>query len=67
MSESELSHRGLMKMGNAKLDYLIEIEKVERFIRQNGETAEVNDYMRQAEDKYRKRVSQIYSEDKTLI
>ena len=66
MSESELSHRGLMKMANAKMDYIIELGKIERFIRKNGETAEVNDYMRNVDDKYKKRVHQIYEEDRTL-
>lgn len=66
MSESELSHRGLMKMANAKMDYIIELGKVERFIRKNGETEEVNDYMRNVDDKYKKRVHQIYEEDRTL-
>jgi len=66
MSESELSHRGLMKISNAKLDYIIELGKVERFIRKNGETPEVNRYMAQADEKYKKRVNQIYAEDKML-
>lgn len=66
MSKSQLSHRGLMKMANAKMDYLIELGKVERFIRKNGETPEVNGYMAQADEKYKKRVHQIYAEDKLL-
>lgn len=66
MSESELSHRGLMKIANAKMDYIIELGKIERFILKNGETEEVNDYMRNVDDKYKKRVHQIYEEDRTL-
>lgn len=66
MSESELSHRGLMKMANAKMDYIIELGRVERFIRKNGETQEINEYMAKVHDKYTKRVHQIYAEDKLL-
>lgn len=66
MSESELSHRGLMKMANAKMDYIIELGKVERFISKNGETKEVNDYMAKVDENYKKRVHQIYAEDKLL-
>lgn len=66
MSESELSHRGLMKIANAKMDYLIELEKVERFIRKNGDTEDVNRYMETVEDRFKKRVHQIYAEDRTI-
>lgn len=66
MNESQLSHRGLMKMANAKMDYIIELEKVERFIRKNGETEEINRYMVDVEDRFKKRVHHIYAEDKLL-
>ena len=66
MSESELSHRGLMKMANAKMDYIIELGKVERFIRKNGETQEINEYMAKVDENYKKRVRQIYAEDKSI-
>lgn len=66
MSESELSHRGLMKMANAKMDYIIELGRVERFIRKNGETQEINEYMAKVHDNYTRRVHQIYAEDKLL-
>lgn len=64
--ENGLSHRGLMKMANAKLDYLLEMSKVERFIQKNGETEEINRYSALADEKYKQRVQQIYAEDKTL-
>jgi len=64
--ENGLSHRGLMKMANAKLDYLLELNKVERFVRKNGETPEILRYSELADKKYTKRVQQIYAEDKTL-
>ena len=64
--ENGLSHRGLMKMANAKLDYLLEIGRVERFIQKNGETEEINRYSALADEKYKQRVQQIYAEDKTL-
>ena len=66
MNESELSHRGLMKMANAKLDYLLELNKVEQFIRKNGETDEIRRYSASASDKFKQRTQQIYAEDKTL-
>ena len=66
MNESQLSHRGLMKMANAKMDYLIELEKVERFIRKNGETEDVNRYMEAVEDRFKHTVHKIYAEDKQL-
>ena len=65
-NESELSHRGLMKLANAKLDYLIEMNRVENFIRKNGETDEVKKYSSDVSEKYSKRVRQIYAEDKLL-
>ena len=55
-----------MKMANAKMDYIIELGKVERFISKNGETKEVNDYMVKVDENYKKRVHQIYAEDKML-
>ena len=64
--ENGLSHRGLMKMANAKLDYLLEMSRVERFIQKNGETEEINRYSALADEKYKQRVQQIYAEDKTL-
>lgn len=64
--ENGLSHRGLMKMANAKLDYLLEMGKIERFIRKNGETEEINHHAALADEKYKQRVQQIYAEDKTL-
>lgn len=64
--ENGLSHRGLMKMANAKLDYLLEMGRVERFIQKNGETEEINHYSVLAGEKYKQRVQQIYAEDKTL-
>jgi len=66
MSESGLSHRGLMKMANAKLDYLLELRKIDGFIAKNGETEEVNNYAIAVEDKYKNRVKQIYAEDRRL-
>lgn len=66
MSESELSHRGLMKMANAKLDYLLELRKIDGFIAKNGETEEVNRYATAVEEKYKSRVRQIYAEDKMI-
>ena len=66
MSDSQLSHRGLMKMANAKMDYIIELGKVEMFIRKNGETQEINDYMAKVDENYKKRVRQIYAEDKSI-
>ena len=66
MNESELSHRGLMKLANAKLDYLLEMSKVESFIRKNGETEEIMRYASSSSEKYNKRVRQIYAEDKLL-
>lgn len=66
ISENGLSHRGLMKMANAKLDYLLEMGRVERFIRKNGETEEVLKYATEAEEKYYKRIRQIYADDKIL-
>ena len=65
-SENGLSHRGLMKMANAKLDYLLEMSKVERFIQKNGETEEINHYSALADEKYRQRVNQIYADDRKL-
>lgn len=65
-NENGLSHRGLMKMANAKLDYLLEMSRVERFIQKNGETEEINHYSALADEKYKQRVQQIYAEDKTL-
>ena len=65
-NENGLSHRGLMKMANAKLDYLLELNKVERFIQKNGETDEINRYASLASEQYSKRVRQIYAEDKSL-
>lgn len=64
--ENGLSHRGLMKMANAKLDYLLEMSRVDRFIQKNGETEEINRYSALADEKYKQRVQQIYAEDKTL-
>lgn len=64
--ENGLSHRGLMKMANAKLDYLLEMNKVERFIQKNGETNEIVRYSALSDEKYKQRVQQIYAEDKTL-
>ena len=64
--ENNLSHRGLMKMANAKLDYLLEMNRVERFIQKNGETEEILRYSALSSDKYKQRVQQIYAEDKTL-
>lgn len=66
MSESELSHRGLMKMANAKLDYLIQIRKYEGFVAKNGETAEALGYLSSVEDKFKRRVREIHAEDKQL-
>ncbi len=66
MNESELSHRGLMKLANAKLDYLLEMSKVERFVQRNGETDDILRYASNANDKYNNRVRQIYAEDKSL-
>lgn len=66
MSESGLSHRGLMKMANAKLDYILELRKIDWFIAKNGETEEVNNYAILVEDKYKNRVKQIYAEDRRL-
>lgn len=65
-NENGLSHRGLMKMANAKLDYLLEMNRVERFIRKNGETEEIRHYATLADEKYKQRVRQIYADDKTL-
>ena len=65
-SENGLSHRGLMKMANAKLDYLLEMSKVERFVQKNGETEEINHYAAAADDNYRRRVNQIYADDRKL-
>lgn len=65
-NESGLSHRGLMKMANAKLDYLLEMGRVERFIQKNGETEEINNYAVLADEKYRQRVNQIYADDRKL-
>ena len=65
-NENGLSHRGLMKIANAKMDYLLEMNRVERFIRKNGETPEILRYSELADEKYKKRVHQIYNEDKTL-
>lgn len=66
MTESVLSHRGLMKIANAKLDYLMELRKVDAFISKNGETEEVNRYEVEINEKYANRVRQIYAEDKTI-
>lgn len=66
MSESELSHRGLMKMANAKLDYMIKLNQYERFIIKNGETSESLRYLSSIEDNFKDRVKQIYAEDKTI-
>ena len=65
-SENGLSHRGLMKMANAKLDYLLEMSRVERFIQKNGETEEINHYSVLADEKYKQRVNQIYADDRKL-
>ena len=65
-NENGLSHRGLMKMANAKLDYLLELSRVERFIQKNGETEEINNYAVLADEKYRQRVNQIYADDRKL-
>lgn len=65
-NENGLSHRGLMKMANAKLDYLLEMGRVERFIQKNGETEEINNYAVLADEKYRQRVNQIYADDRKL-
>lgn len=64
--ENGLSHRGLMKMANAKLDYLLEMDRVGKFIQKNGETEEIIHYSALADEKYKQRVQQIYAEDKTL-
>lgn len=66
MSESELSHRGLMKMANAKLDYLIQLLKYEGFVRQNGESPEAFRFLSAAEDNYKHRAHEVYKEDKQL-
>lgn len=66
MSESELSHRGLMKMANAKLDYMIKLNQYERFIIKNGETSENLRYLSSIEENFKDRVKQIYAEDKTI-
>ena len=66
MSESELSHRGLMKVANAKMDYVIELDKIERFIRKNGETPEINYYMDKVDREFIKKIHRIYNEDKLL-
>lgn len=66
MSESELSHRGLMKMANAKLSYLIEMRRVDAFIAKNGETEDIKRYAMAVEDRHCHRIRQIYAEDKQL-
>lgn len=66
MSENGLSHRGLMKMANAKLDYLLELRKVDAFIAKHGETDEIMRYAVRAEERHADRVKQIYADDRTL-
>lgn len=66
MRESGLSHRGLMKVANAKMDYIIELGKIERFIRKNGETPEINDYMEKVDREFIQKIHRIYNEDRTI-
>lgn len=65
-SESSLSHRGLMKLANAKLDYAIELNQLEGFIRMNGDTQDTRRYREGVISKYKLRVRQIYDEDKRI-
>lgn len=53
-------------MANAKLDYILELRKIDGFIAKNGETEEVNNYAILVEEKYKNRVKQIYAEDRRL-
>lgn len=64
MKEDELSHRGLFKLANAKLDLLIELMQLEQFERKNGGTVEVSQWRSDAHDRYSKRKRQIFTNDK---
>lgn len=66
MSESKLSYRGLAKLANAKLGYLIDLQQVENYQRKNGTTEELLRYQADLFDKYQNRVREIYAEDNKL-
>ena len=62
--EDELSHRGLFKLANAKLDLLIDLMQVEQYERKNGETVEIAQWRADANEKYKNRRKQIFTNDK---
>lgn len=66
MSESKLSYRGLVKLANAKLGYLIDLQQVENYQRKNGSSDEIMRYQADLFDKYQRRVKEIYIEDNKL-
>lgn len=66
MREDDLSHRGLMKIISAKIDYLTELFKIEKLAEQTGEVTEIMNARLENSEKYQKRVRQIFSQDKLI-
>lgn len=65
MREDDLSHRGLFKLANAKLDYLIDLLKLEFYERSVGSNGNTLSQRSQAHDKYLERRKQIFNQDIT--
>lgn len=66
MKEEDLSHRGLMKLANAKLSYLIELLNIELYERRNGTQNTSQDYKIKIDEKYNKLTKDIFTKDKMI-
>lgn len=66
MKEEDLSHRGLMKLANAKLSYLIELLNIELYERRNGTQSTSQDYKIKIDEKYNKLTKDIFTKDKMI-
>lgn len=66
MKEEDLSHRGLMKLANAKLSYLIDLLNIELYERRNGTQNTSQDYKIKIDEKYNKLTKDIFTKDKMI-
>lgn len=66
MREEDLSHRGLMKLANAKLDYLINLIKIEEYERRFGNNTTDLSYKTRVEENYNNKCKEIFTKDKLI-